>query len=394
VKNNIAIRGIIVSALYHSFSDYITRGVICPESIIREKIEQADKNHDLTLYVNSPGGSVFAGNEMINNLISWRAATGKHINIEVGAMAASMAANLIAQVGETGRVKVHSNTKIMFHGAFGYAEAGEQGFRDYADLLAKINADVKTTLVARFGLDPDLVDIWFSEGREGWLDARQAVKVGLASEVIRTYALPPERMENAQEFLKERGAKLAAALIENHIKKENTMWEKLKAILAGKGFEDVAEDTAEKIVLEMKTPAEFEAALDQQHAEFEKTLLQARAEDAAALEQIKADLATAKTSIEELVTAKAGIEEHAKNLETQVSDAKAELKKATDKLANLTAGIGVPPEGEPPKGKAAFFAAVEARMKKDGTSREQATLLVSREDKDLFNSMIEEVNKR
>jgi len=161
------------------------------------------------------------------------------------------------------------------------------------------------------------------------------------------------------------------------------MWEKLKAILAGKGFEDVAEDTAEKIVLEMKTPAEFEAAL-----------AQAKAEDAAALEQIKADLATAKTSIEELVTAKAGIEEHAKNLETQVSDAKAELKKATDKLANLTAGIGVPPEGEPPKGKAAFFAAVEARMKKDGTSREQATLLVSREDKDLFNSMIEEVNKR
>jgi ATP-dependent protease ClpP protease subunit len=383
VKNNIAIRGIIVSALYHSFSDYITRGVICPESIIREKIEAADKNHDLNIYINSPGGSVFAGNEMINNLNSWRAATGKHINIEVGAMAASMAANLIAQVGETGRVKVHSNTKIMFHGAFGYAEAGEQGFRDYADLLAKINADVKTTLVARFGLDPDLVDIWFSEGREGWLDARQAVKLGLASEVIRTYALPPERMENAQEFLKERGAKLAAALIENHIKKENTMWEKIKAILAGKGFEDVAEDTAEKIVLEMKTPAEFEAAL-----------AQAKAEDAAALEQIKADLATAKTSIEELATAKAGIETHAKNLETQLADNKAQLKAATDKLANLTAGIGVPSDGEPPKGKAAFFAAVEARMKKDGTSREQATLLVSREDKDLFQSMLEEVNKR
>ncbi len=65
----IDIRGVIVPSDYDvSFLfPYIQKGLITPESYVRKQIE-ANKDDTLDLYINSQGGSVFAGNEMINAL--------------------------------------------------------------------------------------------------------------------------------------------------------------------------------------------------------------------------------------------------------------------------------------------------------------------------------------
>jgi hypothetical protein len=97
-------------------------------------------------------------------------------------MAASAAANLLAL---TTRVKAtaHANSKIMFHGAAGYTEGGAEAHADTAELLEKINGEIKTVLV-KHGMKQDEVDSWFAEGRQGWLDATQAKAVGLIDEII------------------------------------------------------------------------------------------------------------------------------------------------------------------------------------------------------------------
>jgi ClpP class serine protease len=72
--------------------DYITRGIIAPESYIRRAIDNYDKSKPMEVYINSPGGSVFSAYEIINALSAWQAETKQPINITVGAMAASAAA--------------------------------------------------------------------------------------------------------------------------------------------------------------------------------------------------------------------------------------------------------------------------------------------------------------
>ena len=178
----IEIRGIIVpSSLDMNWAeDYINKGLLTPESRVRKALAEADD--DVELYINSQGGSVFSGNELVNALKQFKA-TGKRLEITVGAMAASMAANIVAMAGAD-KVRAHSNSKFMFHGATGITWAGSEGHKDSAELLASINADVIASLAALPNADKTKIEGWFAEGREGWLSAQQALDMGLVHEII------------------------------------------------------------------------------------------------------------------------------------------------------------------------------------------------------------------
>jgi len=63
------------------YQDYIEKGVITPESKFRADIAAASTDQSLELYINSPGGSVFAGNEMINTLRDWVTETGQALTL-------------------------------------------------------------------------------------------------------------------------------------------------------------------------------------------------------------------------------------------------------------------------------------------------------------------------
>ena len=111
-------------------------------------------------------------------------------------------------------VKVHKNAKIMFHGSMGGVMGGSQAMRDEANLLEKINADIKTALLTKTSLSPEVVDEWFAEGREGWLTAQEAVDVGLASEIIDLEVALPESSKTISNAMQERGMQIAALLLE------------------------------------------------------------------------------------------------------------------------------------------------------------------------------------
>ena len=152
MKTRIEIRGVITSARLDDpwFESFISKGMITPESRIRAAIAAAGP--EIELYINSYGGDVLAGNEMIVALKTAMAA-GKKVEIVVGAMAFSMAANMIVMLPGAAKISAFSNSRIGYHGAYTCSCGGEGAHKDSAEMLAGINAQVISAIKSK-GLYP------------------------------------------------------------------------------------------------------------------------------------------------------------------------------------------------------------------------------------------------
>jgi len=391
MKNKIEMRGIIVSSMYDCdfCKSYIEKGIITPESCFRANLAKADKSQDLNLYINSPGGSVIAGDEMINALLAWKAESGKTIHITVGALAASMAANTIVQVADPENVKVHQNSLIMFHGAMGIGGGGEESFKDYSDLLNKINANVKTTLINRYDLSPDTVDEWFAEGREGWLSSDDAKNCGMAAEIIGSQAVKPERPDNMDSLLNERGVKLAAAVLDTFNQKHmevNTMWEKIKAKLAElAGLKaDASDEEIEGAVAGFKSETDVSAAVEAGKAEVTASFATQIADAATAADAKQTEL-TAEITALKLQAVTDG---------ESLTAVNAELVEANEKITTLTPGLKAVKDenSKTTSAKESFFDAVDAHKEAKGCDKETAILAITRDEPALHAAMLKEAN--
>lgn len=191
----VKIQGTIVSPDYDDafFGSWIDKGVITPSSRVVSAIEGAEEPIDL--YINSYGGDVFAGGEMMIALLKAQA-SGRLRTVEVGSLAASMAANIVAALkANGGKVTAHANTQLMYHGCYTVAEGGAQHLEDTADSLRAINEAVISNL-NRIGITE--CRAWFAEGREKWLDATEAQKLGIIDSVAEDGAEnPPEMRQTA-----------------------------------------------------------------------------------------------------------------------------------------------------------------------------------------------------
>lgn len=196
----IKILGTIVSPDYDDpfFETWINAGVITPSSRVVSAVETATEPIDL--YINSYGGDVFAGGEMMISLLKAQA-SGKLASVEVGSLAASMAANIVAALKANGaKVTGHANTTLMYHGCYTLAEGGAQHLEDVADNLRSINDAVIANL-NKIGIKD--CRAWFAEGREKWLDAPEAKSLGIIDTIAEDAASEPPQM-------KQTAARLAA----------------------------------------------------------------------------------------------------------------------------------------------------------------------------------------
>jgi len=218
--SRIYLRGVIVPSEYDASwaESYIDRGIIIPESRFRSMLGEAEKDEPLTVYVNSPGGSVFSANEMVNAVREWKAETKQPVSVVLGALTASAASAFSIMVAD--EIKAHANAKMMFHGAWTLSIGGKELHQDTADLLGKINGDIKTRLVSKYGMQPEVVSEWFAEGREGWLSAQELKAAGLATEIIADPSDVIEYPADALEEIDSRGIGIAAFLNEQEPEKK------------------------------------------------------------------------------------------------------------------------------------------------------------------------------
>ena len=127
------------------------------------------------VYINSPGGSVFAGFEILNALNA-AVSAGREVTMYVSALAASMASYISSGVVGA-KVYMADNAKLMFHAPWTYAEGSKDQLRDTADLLGKMEEDIVRAIESR-GAKAE--QKWFAAGRAKWFAAKEAVQAKLA----------------------------------------------------------------------------------------------------------------------------------------------------------------------------------------------------------------------
>lgn len=198
MSRTVKISGIITSAETDEayFASWIERGVITPESRFTRQLAAAKAaGEDVVVEVNSYGGDVVSGNQMLAALQDFP--NGKRV--VVGAFAASMAANIVLQAGCP--VDVHENTIMLFHSARSIMEGGPQALEDEAKLLDQMNGPVKARLVA-LGVPADEVEAGFAEGRQFTLGAQDLVKYGIAQAILPGASPLPQRPADDNEDAK------------------------------------------------------------------------------------------------------------------------------------------------------------------------------------------------
>ncbi|MEK7546094.1 MAG: ATP-dependent Clp endopeptidase proteolytic subunit ClpP [Patescibacteria group bacterium] len=141
-------------------------------------LESQDKDRDIKLYINSPGGSVTAGMAIMDtmNLIKPDVST-----ICVG-MAASMGAFLLA-AGAKGKRFALPNSEIMIHQVLGGAEGQASDIKIRAERILKMKDDLNRMLAQFTG--QSFAKVEKDTDRDNFMSAAEAQKYGLIDKVIK-----------------------------------------------------------------------------------------------------------------------------------------------------------------------------------------------------------------
>ena len=140
-------------------------------------LEAEDPDHDIHLYINSPGGSITAGLAIYDTMRFVR----PHINTTCVGMAASMAAWLLA-AGERGKRTALTNARIMIHQPMG----GARGQASDIDIQAKeiLNLRQRMNEILASLTGQSLERIAEDTERDYYMSAEEALKYGIVDRVM------------------------------------------------------------------------------------------------------------------------------------------------------------------------------------------------------------------
>ena len=143
-------------------------------------LESADPEKDISLYINSPGGSVSAGLAIYDTM--------QFVKCDVSTiclgMAASMAVPLLAG-GAEGKRFILPNAQVMIHqpmGGTGDGHTQQTDIQIMADEIRKTRERLERIIAKHCG--KSLEEVHVDCERDNWLDADEALAYGLVDEII------------------------------------------------------------------------------------------------------------------------------------------------------------------------------------------------------------------
>ena len=144
-------------------------------------LEADDPDKDISLYINSPGGSITAGMAIYDTMQYFRCDVS---TICIG-MAASMGAFLLA-AGAKGKRRALPNGEILIHQPLGGARGQATEVAIHAEQLIKTREKMNKILAERTGQTVEQIAL--DTERDHYMTAEEALKYGLIDEII-----PPRR---------------------------------------------------------------------------------------------------------------------------------------------------------------------------------------------------------
>ena len=140
-------------------------------------LESQDPEKDISLYINSPGGSVTAGMAIYDTM--------QYIKCDVSTicmgMAASMGAFLLS-AGAKGKRYALPNSEIMIHQPLGGARGQATEIKIVADHILKTRDKLNRILVENTG--KSIEQIALDTERDNYLSAQEAMDYGLVDKVL------------------------------------------------------------------------------------------------------------------------------------------------------------------------------------------------------------------
>lgn len=128
----------------------------------------------LDIYVNSPGGSVFDGVAIYNQLKRHPAQKIVHVD----SLAASIA-SVICMAGD--KIVMAPNATMMIHDPWGQCVGTADDMRKNAETMDMIKNTIVDTYVARTGAPRDKVEKWMAD--ETWMTAQDCMDRGFADAI-------------------------------------------------------------------------------------------------------------------------------------------------------------------------------------------------------------------
>ena len=128
----------------------------------------------MDIFINSPGGDVFAGITIYNMLKRHKAAKTVHVD----GLAAS-SASIVAMAGD--RVVMPKAATLMIHNAWALVGGNKARIRAIADELERVDGQLAEIYAERTGKDAGIIAGWMDAER--WMSGEEALADGFADEI-------------------------------------------------------------------------------------------------------------------------------------------------------------------------------------------------------------------
>lgn len=140
-------------------------------------LESADSKKDIQIYLNSPGGSVYAGLGIYDTI--------QYIAPDVATICTGMAASMGAVLlcaGTKGKRTALKHSRVMIHQPLGGAQGQASDIEITAREIAKLKKELYDIIANHSGQKYDKV--WEDSDRDYWMTAQEAKEYGMIDEVL------------------------------------------------------------------------------------------------------------------------------------------------------------------------------------------------------------------
>ena len=147
---------------------------ICAQLLL---LAAEDPDHDIYLYINSPGGSVTAGMAIYDTM--------QYIKPDVVTVGMGLAASMgqfLLTAGAPGKRYITPHTRVLLHQPLGGAGGSATEIRINADLILGMKKELAAITASRTGKTVEQVE---ADGdRDHWFTAQEALEYGFVDRVI------------------------------------------------------------------------------------------------------------------------------------------------------------------------------------------------------------------
>jgi ATP-dependent Clp protease protease subunit len=141
--------------------------------VFKDELNSGEGN--ITLWINSPGGDVFAAAQIYNMLMDYP----YDVTVKIDALAAS-AASVIAMAGT--KVCMSPVAMLMVHNPATIAIGDSEEMQKAIDMLSEVKESIMNAYEIKSGLSRNKISKLMDA--ETWMNAKEAKKLGFADEIL------------------------------------------------------------------------------------------------------------------------------------------------------------------------------------------------------------------